>query len=120
MGLEANQDNILIVNRNFGINVQGYKYIRFNQVNQQFLFIAGAVGDGIDFASDRLTALFTPGASQVTVPVNITRDEILEQTEMLKFTLTVPDKFSDITGMLLIETDDNDEADGEIINSVGI
>ena len=83
-------------------------------------FIAGAIGGGVDFASDPLTAVFTPGASQATVSMAITRDDIFEQTEMLKFTLTVPDKFSDINGMLFIKIDDIDMADGEIINSVGI
>ncbi|XP_065902914.1 FRAS1-related extracellular matrix protein 2-like [Dysidea avara] len=81
---------------------------------------AGAIGGGVDFASDPLTAVFTPGASQATVSMAITRDDIFEQTEMLKFTLTVPDKFSDINGMLFIKIDDIDMADGEIINSVGI
>ena len=39
---------------------------------------------------------------------------------MLKFTLTVPDEFSDITGRLLVKTGDNDMADGQIINSGGV
>ena len=64
--------------------------------------------------------MFTPGTSQATVKLNITKDELLEQTEMLKFTLTVPDEFSNITGRLLVKTSDNDMADGEIINSGGV
>ena len=63
--------------------------------------------------------MFTPGTSQATVKLNITKDELLEQTEMLKFTLTVPDEFSSITGRLLVKTGDNNMADGEIINSGG-
>jgi len=63
--------------------------------------------------------VFTPGTSQATVKLNITKDELLEQTEMLKFTLTVPDEFSSITGRLLVKTGDNNMVDGEIINSGG-
>ena len=85
-----------------------------------FIFTAGAIGGGVDFASDPLIAVFTPGASQVTVKLNITMDEILEQTEMLKFNLTVPDEFSNINGRLLVKTGDNDMADGEIIHSGGV
>ena len=52
--------------------------------------------------------------------MTITRDGIIEQPETLRFTLTVPDKFNGITGMLLIKPSDNDIADGEIINSGGM
>ena len=84
------------------------------------MFTDGAIGGGIDFTSDPLTAIFTPGASQATVELNITKDGLFEETEMLKFNLTVPDEFSNINGMLLIKTGDNDMADGEIINSGGV
>ena len=50
----------------------------------------------------------------------ITRDEIIEQPEMMQFTLTVPDKSSDDNGMLLVIPDDNDTARGLIINSGGV
>ena len=81
---------------------------------------AAAIGGGVDFTSDPLIAVFTPGASQATVSVNLTRDGIFEPTEMLKFNLTVPDEFSNISGRLLVKTGDNDMADGEIINSEGV
>ena len=83
-------------------------------------FSAGANGGGVDFVSDPLIAEFTPGASQASVSMTITRDGIVEEPEILSFTLTVPGKFSDITGMLLIKPSDNDMADGEIINSGGM
>ena len=85
-----------------------------------YLLTDGAIGGGVDFTSDPLIAVFTPGASQAVVSVNITKDELLEQTEMLKFNLTVPDEFSNINGRLLVKTGDNDMADGEIINSGGV
>jgi len=74
----------------------------------------------VDFDSDVLTAEFTPGTDQASVSMAITRDTIPEPTEMLRFTLAVPEKFSDITGMLLIKPSDGDMADGQIINSGGV
>jgi len=52
--------------------------------------------------------------------VNITKDGLLEQTEMLKFNLTIPVEFSNVNGRLLVKTGDNNMADGEIINSEGL
>jgi len=82
-------------------------------------FTDGAIGGGVDFASDPVVAVFPPGVPQVSVSVNIVKDNIFEQPEMLKFNLTVPDQFSNITGKLLVKTGDNDMADGEIISSEG-
>jgi len=84
------------------------------------IFTDGAIGGGVDFDSDPLIAVFTPGASQASVALNITKDELLEPTEMLKFNLTVPDEFSDVNGRLLVMTSDGDMANGEIINSGGM
>ena len=85
-----------------------------------YLYTDGAIGGGVDFTSDPLIAVFTPGASQATVSVNITKDGLLEQTEMLKFNLTIPVEFSNVNGRLLVKTGDNNMADGEIINSEGL
>ena len=90
------------------------------QLDSNFIFLAGAIGGGVDFASDPLIAVFTPGASQASVALSITKDELLEQTEMLKLNLTIPDEFDNINGRLLVKTGDNDMADGEIINSGGV
>jgi len=95
-----------------------FSFLKLDQIS--FFFTAGAIGNGVDFDSDTLTADFTPGAAQASVSMTITQDKMLEQTETLKFTLTVPDKFNDINGMLLIKPDDGDMADGEIINSGGV
>ena len=57
---------------------------------------------------------------KVDVSLNISMDAIFEPTEVLKFTLTVPDEYSNINGRLLIKTGDNDMAYGEITNSGGV
>jgi len=84
------------------------------------IVIAGALGGGVDFVSDPLIAVFTPGASEASVTLNITKDRLFEQTEMLKFNLSVPKEFSNITGKLIVKTGDNNMAKGEIINSGGM
>ena len=85
-----------------------------------FLYTVAGDGNGVDFESATLTAVFHPGNTQVNISLNITKDAIFEPTEFLKLTLTVPDEFSNINGRLLVKTGDNDMANGEIINSGGV
>jgi len=80
-------------------------------------FIVYAEGNGTDFESDKLIAQFNPGDFQVNVSVLITVDQIFEQIEVFWVSLTVPDKFSNVDGILLIKPGPNDIAEGEIINS---
>ena len=84
---------------------------------QSCYFTGNAEGNGTDFQSDTLIALFDPGDSQVDVLLPITMDFIPEQTETFLLNLTVPDDFSDINGRLLIILGSNNVAEGEIINS---
>ena len=78
-----------------------------------------AKGNGTDFDSDTLIAVFNPGDSQVDVSMPVTMDQIFEPTETLQFSLTVPDEFSNINGRLLVIPILNNIAEGEIIDSNG-
>ena len=53
------------------------------------------------------------------VSLPIIMDQILEPTESLNLSLTVPDEFSNLNGRLLIKPGPNDIAEGEIIDSNG-
>ena len=86
---------------------------------QIFIITGNAEGNGTDFVSDTLTALFNPGDSQVNVSLPIIMDQIFEPTERLSLTLTVPDGFSDLNGKLLVKSGLNHIAEGEIIDSNG-
>jgi len=44
-------------------------------------------------------------------------NQTFEPTETLEFSLTVPDKFANINGRLLIKPGSNNIAEGEIIDS---
>ena len=76
-----------------------------------------AQGNGIDFVSDTLTALFNPGDSRVDVSMPVIMDQISEPTENLRFNQTVPDEFSNVDGRLFIKQGPNNIAEGKIINS---
>ena len=76
-----------------------------------------AEGNGTDFQSDTLIALFNPGDSQVDVLLPITMDFIPEPTETFLLNLAVPDDFRDINEHLLIKPGPNNVAEGEIIDS---
>ena len=86
----------------------------------QQISIGNAEGNGIDFASNTLTAVFNPGDSQAVVSMPVIMDQVFEPTETLQFSLTVPDEFSNINGRLLIKPGSNDMALGEIIDSNGM
>ena len=78
-----------------------------------------AEGNGTDFVSDTLIALFNPGDSQVNVSLPITMDQIFDPNESFRLTLTVPDEFSNLNGRLLVKPGSNDVAVGEIVDSNG-
>ena len=76
-----------------------------------------AIGNGVDFESDTLIAVFNPGDSQVDVIMSVIRDQIVEPTEKLNFNHSVPDDFSNVDGRLLVIPDPIYTAVGEIIDS---
>ena len=49
----------------------------------------------------------------------VTRDQIFELTEVLRFNQSIPAEFSNVNGRLLILPVSNDIARGEIIDSNG-
>ena len=81
--------------------------------------LGNAEGNGIDFESDTLTAVFSPGAFQANVSMPVMMDQIFEPFETLQFSLTVPDEFSNANGSLLVFPGPNNIAEGEIIDSNG-
>ena len=79
-----------------------------------------AEGNGTDFNSDTLIAMFNPGDSQVDVSMQVTVDQIFEPTEDLRFNQSIPDEFSNFGGRLLVLPASNNIAEGEIIDSNGM
>ena len=49
----------------------------------------------------------------------VTRDQIFELTEVLRFNQSIPSEFSNVNGRLLVLSLSNDIARGEIIDSNG-
>ena len=89
-------------------------------LNLATLILTGnAEGNGTDFVSDTLIALFNPGVSQVNVSLPIIMDRIFDPNESFRLTLTVPDEFSNLTGRVLVKPGSNGVAVGEIIESSG-
>ena len=63
--------------------------------------------------------MFSPGAFQANVSMAVMMDQIFEPFEILQFSLTIPDEFSNANGNLLILPGPNNIAEGEIIDSNG-
>ena len=73
-----------------------------------------AQGNGIDFDSRKIIAVFTPGVSRVNVSMTVVDDHIFEPTESLAFRIVIPKITSD---NILIKQGVNSIAKGIIINS---
>ena len=80
--------------------------------------IGNALGDGIDFKSDKFIAKFNPGNYQVDVSMPVIMDQIDEPTEKLHFNLTIPDEFSNVDGRLLVISEPSYTAIGEIMDGM--
>ena len=78
-----------------------------------------AEGNGTDFDSNTLIAVFNPGDSQVNISMPVTIDQIFEPTETFRFNLSIPDEFSNVSGRLLVISVPDNTAQGEIIDSNG-
>ena len=78
-----------------------------------------AEGNGTDFDSKALIAVFNPGDSRVDVSMPVTIDQIFEPIETLRFNLSIPDEFSNVSGRLLVISVPDNTAQGEIIDSNG-
>ena len=48
------------------------------------------IGNGIDFTSEPITAIFTAGSTETAVDVPITMDSIVEPTESFNLSLIIP------------------------------
>ena len=77
-------------------------------------FVGNAQGNGIDFDSSKLTAVFIPGVSHVNVSLRIIDDHIFEPTETLTLRIVIPKITSN---NILIKHGVNSIAKGVIINS---
>ena len=78
------------------------------------IFQGNAQGNGIDFVSSKLTAVFIPGVSHVNVSLRIIYDHVFEPTETLTLRIVIPKITSD---NILIRHGVNSTAVGVIINS---
>ena len=53
-------------------------------------FVLGISGNGVDYISTPITATFPAGATNVTIDIPVTMDNIVEQRETFDLTFTIP------------------------------
>ena len=53
-------------------------------------FVLGISGNGVDYISTPITATFPAGATNVTIDIPVTMDNIVEQRETFDLSFTIP------------------------------